>query len=131
MSDIRTARKAYCAFIDETEDAMRNAMDTVIGAALLAFDEDDEIAGLITLSETLSLYAGGKIGVINELYVIPEYRSEGLGKSLLDMAKELGETRNWKRLEVTTPGDDYQKTLRFYEREGFFKIGPRYKFELD
>lgn len=40
MSDIRTARKAYCAFIDETEDAMRNAMDTVIGAALLAFDEE-------------------------------------------------------------------------------------------
>ena len=40
MSDIRAARKAYCAFIDETQDAMREAMDGVIGAALLAFDDE-------------------------------------------------------------------------------------------
>jgi GNAT superfamily N-acetyltransferase len=99
-------------------------------STLLAFDDDGDVAGIITLAETISLYAGGYIGVINELYVMPPYRSEGLGKTLLDEAKALGESRNWKRLEVTTPGDEYVKTLRFYEREGFFKIGPRYKFEL-
>ena len=81
--------------------------------------------------ETISLYAGGYIGVINELYVAPGYRSEGVGKMLLDAAKELAENRDWVRLEVTTPGDEYQKTLRFYEREGFMAIGPRYKFMLD
>lgn len=99
-------------------------------ATLLAYDEDDDIAGIITIAECISLYAGGYIGVINELYVLPPYRSEGLGKQLLDAAKALGESRGWKRLEVTTPGDEYLKTLHFYEREGFYKIGPRYKFEL-
>ena len=78
--------------------------------------------------ETISLYAGGYIGVLNELYVVPAYRSEGVGKMLLDEAKTLGESRGWQRMEVTTPGDEYDKTLRFYEREGFIKIGPRYKY---
>ncbi|MBL7781218.1 MAG: GNAT family N-acetyltransferase [Saprospiraceae bacterium] len=96
-------------------------------STLLAMD-DDEAVGVITLVETLSLYAGGYIGVINELYVMPDYRSEGVGKILLDAAKNLAEERGWVRLEVTTPGDEYARTLRFYEREGFMLIGPRYKY---
>lgn len=97
-------------------------------STLLALDEDGDAVGVITIVESLALYAGGRIGVINELYVVPEYRSEGVGKLLLDAAKELADQRGWARIEVTTPGEDYAKTLRFYEREGFMPIGPRYKY---
>lgn len=98
-------------------------------STLLALNEDDDVVGILTLAECLSIYAGGKFGVINELYVVPEYRSEGVGKMLLDEAKDLAEARNWKRLEVTTPGDEFSRTLHFYEREGFYKIGPRYSYK--
>jgi GNAT superfamily N-acetyltransferase len=111
---------AIAAIYDEIEADDRHS-------TLLAMDEG-EVVGVITLVETISLYAGGHIGVLNELYVVPEYRSEGVGKILLDAAKELGEERGWVRLEVTTPGDEYARTLRFYEREGFLLIGPRYKY---
>lgn len=97
-------------------------------STLLALDEDGDAVGVLTIVESLGLYAGGRIGVINELYVVPEYRSEGVGKLLLDAAKELADQRGWARIEVTTPGEDYAKTLRFYEREGFMPIGPRYKY---
>jgi len=100
-------------------------------STLLATDDDGDVVGVLTIVETLSLYAGGYIGVLNELYVVPEYRSEGVGKILLDAAKALAEERGWKRLEVTTPGEEYAKTLRFYEREGFMEIGPRYKYMVD
>ncbi|MBK7936733.1 MAG: GNAT family N-acetyltransferase [Lewinellaceae bacterium] len=100
-------------------------------STLLAADEEGDAVGVMTVVETLSLYAGGYIGVINELYVVPAYRSEGVGKMLLDAVKDIAAERGWMRLEVTTPGAEYEKTLRFYEREGFFPIGPRYKFELD
>lgn len=99
-------------------------------STLLALNEDGDAVGVITMVESLSLSAGGRYGVINELYVVPDYRSEGVGKMLLDFAKELGGQRGWTRLELTTPGDEFDKTLRFYEREGFWKIGPRYKFNF-
>ena len=99
-------------------------------STLLAVDDDGDAVGVMTIVETLSLYAGGYIGVINELYVVPSYRSEGVGKILLDAAKDIAAERGWQRLEVTTPGAEYKKTLHFYEREGFFPIGPRYKFEF-
>ena len=99
-------------------------------STLLAMNEDEDIVGILTIVECLSISAGGKYGVINELFVVPEYRSEGVGKLLLEEAKELAENRGWKRLEVTTPGDDFSKTIRFYEREGFYKIGPRFCFQV-
>lgn len=97
-------------------------------STLLAQNEEEEIVGLITLVESLSLSAGGRYGVINELYVTPEYRSEGVGRMLLDFAKRVSEERAWTRIEVTTPGDSFDRTLQFYEREGFWRIGPRYKY---
>lgn len=99
-------------------------------STLLALNDEDEIVGIMTVAECLSISAGGHYGVINELYVLPEYRSEGVGKMLLDEVKELAGHRDWKRLELTTPGDEFSKTLHFYEREGFYRIGPRYKFDF-
>lgn len=100
-------------------------------STLLAIDKTEQIVGILTIVECLSISAGGKYGVLNELYVLPEYRSEGVGKLLVQEAKELAEHRDWQRLEVTTPGDEFSQTLRFYEREGFYKIGPRYCFKTD
>lgn len=100
-------------------------------STLLAVDdESSDVVGVLTVSESIALYAGGYIGVLNELYVLPEFRSAGVGKMLLDFAKEVGESRGWKRLEVTTPGAEFERTVRFYGREGFHQIGPRMKYEF-
>lgn len=117
-----TAAEIADVFVKMDEDVMHST--------LLAFNDNGDAVGVLTMVESLALYAGGRIGVINELYVVPPYRSEGVGKMLLDAAKELAEERGWQRLEVTTPGAQYEKTLRFYEREGFMPIGPRYKYPL-
>lgn len=117
-----TASEIADIFIEMDEDALHST--------LLAFNDDGDAVGVLTLVESLALYAGGRIGVINELYVVPPYRSEGVGKILLDAAKSLADERGWQRLEVTTPGEQYAKTLKFYEREGFMPVGPRYKYLL-
>ena len=100
-------------------------------STVLAYDEEkDEYVGVLPATESLALEAGGRIGGANELYVEPAYRSEGVGKMLLDAVKDLARERGWVRLELTTPGDEFEKTLRFYQREGFMRIGPRFKYHV-
>lgn len=41
-------------------------------------------------------------------------------------ARALATTRDWRRLEVTTPPlPEFDRTLAFYEREGFSITGAR------
>ncbi len=98
--------------------------------AFLSIGPQDYANGIITLSEGLSIYAGGKFGVIREFYIIPEMRSKGLGKALLEKAKEFGRINGWKRIELTPPDKmKWRRAYRFYVREGFKEIGTRIKFE--
>ncbi len=98
--------------------------------ALVAESPDRQIRGVLTLSEGVSIYAGGKFGIIREFYVVPEMRSKGIGKALLEDAKKFMQERNWMRIEVTeAPKEKYPRTHQFYIREGFHEVGPRLKFE--
>lgn len=87
---------------------------------------NDEPAGFIALYESYALYAEGAFGTIPELYVRPKYRSHELGQHLVSQAKDFGASRGWSRLEVTTPPlPQFDRTLAFYEREGFSITGGR------
>ncbi len=91
---------------------------------------DREANGVLTMSESLSIYAGGKFGIIEEFYVVPKMRSGGVGKELLKRAKAFGKDNGWKRIEVTLPDKaTWPRTHNFYTRELFKEIGPRLKFE--
>jgi GNAT superfamily N-acetyltransferase len=64
--------------------------------------------------------------LIPELYVRPEHRSKNVGLKLVSQAKSFAVSQGWKRLEVTTPPlPPFDKTLEFYEREGFAVTGGR------
>lgn len=83
-------------------------------------------AGFIALYESHALYAEGAFGTIPELYVRPRYRASGLGLRLVSEARAFGASRGWTRLEVTTPPlPQFDRTLAFYEREGFAISGGR------
>lgn len=99
------------------------------GSIVIAVDNSsDEIVGLISFVESSALYARGDFGVINELYIIPEYRSKKIGQKLIHFLMEEGKRRNWSRLELDTPEvEKSEKTINFYKKEGFIPIGYRMK----
>ncbi len=89
-------------------------------------DTNLNVVGFISLYESYSLYAEGAFGTMPELYVRDEYRSKALGRRLVAQAKSFGLSRGWRRLEVTTPPlPEFERTLAFYEREGFSVTGGR------
>lgn len=99
--------------------------------AFVAANADGKAVGVITLSESCALYAGGLFGTIPEFYVEPGWRSRGVGAALADAARAHARSLGWPRLEVTTPPlPEFDRTLAFYERCGFAVTGGR-KLKID
>lgn len=92
-------------------------------AAIIGRYNDTPIA-VITMSETYALYAGGKIGVIQEFYVLPEYRDSGIGTLLIEQVKAYGIQHEWSCIELCTPPlPEFQRTLHFYQKNGLNIVG--------
>lgn len=92
----------------------------------VAYDSVQNAVGFLALYQSYALYAEGAFGTIPELYVRPAYRSGQVGLKLIAQAKAYGVTQGWTRLEVTTPPlPQFDRTLGFYQREGFSISGGR------
>ena len=117
---------AFNFSLDETSARLKDFIDREKNFVFVAKAENAVPVGFITLYESYALYAEGVFGTIPELFVRPEFRSHNVGLQLIERAKIFGRSRGWKRLEVTTPPlPQFDKTLAFYEREGFAIAGGR------
>lgn len=107
--------------VDRARAWIKKDLYTVLLATL-----DSKPVGFLALYESYALYTEGVYGTIPEFYVRSAYRSQGIGSALLVEAKAIGHQRRWKRLEVTTPPlPQFDRTLSFYERNGFTISGGR------
>ena len=114
-------RRRVVAALDATGDRF---------AAFLAVDARRAV-GVLTLTEHVAIYAGGRYGVIDELYVAAEHRSGGAGARLVAAARTHGIRRGWRRIDVTAPpGPVWERSVRFYERLGFVFTGPKLRLDL-
>ena len=123
VAAIKTA--AFGFSLAETEARARAWLEDGNYTVLLARDGEGA-AGFIALAECRALYAEGRFGIIPELYVSPDRRSQGVGGALVNEAKRVARSNGWARLEVTTPPlPQFDRTLAFYERQGFSVSGGR------
>ena len=112
--------------LEETNARLRDFIRGEKYFVYFASREKADAVGFITLFESYALYAEGVFGTISEFFVRPRYRSQNVGFNLMEQAKLFAKSRGWKRLEVTTPPlPQFDKTLAFYQREGFVVSGGR------
>ncbi|BBF66595.1 GNAT family N-acetyltransferase [Acidithiobacillus sp. 'AMD consortium'] len=117
---------AFKFSLDETMARLKDFIYREKYFVFVAQSENQSLVGFIALYESYALYAEGAFGTIPELFVRPGYRSQNVGQRLMEQAKKFGNSRGWKRLEVTTtPLPQFDKTIAFYEREGFAITGGR------
>lgn len=97
----------------------------------IIYNHNNEAIGITTLTETQAIYAGGKYGVIDEMFVKPGYRSKNIGTQLIQNIKAIAVTKGWRRIDVTAPTEErWKRTVDFYEKNGFVFTGPKLKFKL-
>lgn len=118
--------QAFNFDLEETTNRLKDFLNREKYFVFVARVDGGNLVGFVALYESYALYAEGSFGTMPELYVRPEFRSNHVGLRLVSQAKSFGTSRGWKRLEVTTPPiPQFDKTLAFYEREGFAITGGR------
>ena len=118
--------QAFNFDLAETTSRLADFLDREKYFVFVAECGEAGLVGFISLYESYALYAEGAFGTIPELYVRPGHRANALGRQLVNAARSFGATRDWRRLEVTTPPlPQFDRTLAFYEREGFSITGGR------
>ncbi|MDO8893339.1 MAG: GNAT family N-acetyltransferase [Sulfurimicrobium sp.] len=118
--------QAFNFSLDETTSRLKDFIKREKYFVFVAQSGTAGPIGFIALTESHALYAEGAFGTIPEFFVRPGFRSQSVGLRLVEEAKTFGLARGWKRLEVTTPPlPAFDKTLAFYEREGFAITGGR------
>ena len=82
--------------------------------------KDGDVAGYMLLAYTFSQEAGGKTAWIEEIYILPEFRSKGLGSELFDFIKaEIEPDCARLRLEVEA---DNIRAKKLYKSLGFKQL---------
>jgi GNAT superfamily N-acetyltransferase len=88
------------------------------GPSALALLAGEPPAGFALMTLRPSVWYEGPVAVLDELYVVPQLRSRGLGSALLGAAEEAVRRRGGELLEIQVDGDDVD-ARRFYERHGY------------
>lgn len=76
---------------------------------------------LVTLRPTI--YCDGPLAVLDELYVLPPLRAQGIGTALLERAMAEVRSRGGGEMHINVDEPDTD-ARRFYERHGFVNIEP-------
>lgn len=77
-----------------------------------------EAVGYASCHIQLLLHHAARVAEIQEMYVMPEYRSAGVGKELMKTIKAKAEVKGAVQLEVTTRVIR-KEAIKFYVREEF------------
>ena len=82
--------------------------------------KDGDVAGYMLLAYTFSQEAGGKTAWIEEIYILPEVRSMGLGNDLFDFIKAEIEP-DCARLSLEVEADNI-RAKKLYKSLGFKQL---------
>ena len=90
-----------------------------VGEIIIAKD-GDKVIGMVTLLYTISTALGGRVVLLEDMFVLEDYRKYGVGSQLLAKAKIICFEKNAKRITLLT---DCNNTVahNFYSKNGFFK----------
>lgn len=100
-------------------EGMLGRDDVAVELALV----DDEVSGFAFLTLRPTPYSEGPLAQLEELYVLPDRRGEGIGTVLLTASVERVRALGCTEVHIGVDEIDHD-TRRFYERHGFTNIQP-------
>ena len=105
----------------EVEESREGYIRDCVDWTFLAAKEDDKVMGFLCLKET-----GNATVELAVMGVLKEYHRNGVGRELVEKAKEVAKTAGYEFMQVKTVQmgmyEDYDKTNYFYIGCGFKEL---------
>jgi GNAT superfamily N-acetyltransferase len=125
LADLLPLMRGYCDFYSSSpsDEALLTMSRALIGdpelegVQFIARDDAGEAVGFATLFWTWETNCGGRIGVMNDLFVAPERRGQGAAEALIAACRERCRQRGTLRLEWVTATDNL-RAQAVYDRVG-------------
>ena len=125
---------AYRVFYGQASDPgearafLRARLSRLESIIFLAFQED-EPGGFTQLYPSFSSASLGRVWILNDLFVTPELRGQGVAEALLKRAATFAEKAGALRLSLAT-GVENKTARRLYERTGWRREDDFYHYSL-
>lgn len=118
-----TTHQSFSTDVEKATKLLKALMESenyIVFAAI----EDNQLIGFASTCESYAIYANGKFGIIQEFYVLPNFRSQKVGEKILEAVTKYAETVEWQRIELSTPPlPAFEKTVGFYQKNNFARTG--------
>jgi GNAT superfamily N-acetyltransferase len=125
LPELLPLMRAYLDFyeVDPPDEAMLALSRSLIadpereGVQFIARDDDSRPIGFASLFWTWATTRGGRLGVMNDLFVAPEARGSGAAEALIEACRRRCEERGAVALEWQTAVDNH-RAQAVYDRVG-------------
>ncbi|HKP44225.1 GNAT family N-acetyltransferase [Mycobacterium sp.] len=113
LPELMPMLRAYCDFyrVDPPEERLRALANALIdnpaeGAQLIARDSHGTPVGFATIYWTWQTLHAARVGVLNDLFVVPASRGSGTGRALIERSLEFCRERGAEKLAWETAPDN-------------------------
>jgi ribosomal protein S18 acetylase RimI-like enzyme len=125
LDELLPLMRAYCDFYEvapSDEDLLALSRALIAdpereGVQLVARGEDGAAVGFATVFWSWTTTRGGRLAVMNDLYVAPEARGSGAADTLIEACAERGREHGAVSLEWSTALDNH-RAQKVYDRVG-------------
>jgi GNAT superfamily N-acetyltransferase len=105
-------------------EVLRERLSTLLaGDAMFAIVAGSPAIAIALVSVRPSVWYAGRVGVLDELYVEPHHRNEGVGSAILALLRQHATSVGIDAIEINVDEGDID-AQRFYERHGYSSIEP-------
>jgi GNAT superfamily N-acetyltransferase len=95
----------------------------LLGGEVIALLSGEPAIGVAVVSLRPNVWYDGPVALLDELYVAPPWRDQGIGSALLAAVESTVRERGADLVEINVDGQDID-ARRLYERRGYTDIEP-------
>jgi len=124
----------YRQFYEQTPDAAKarefiQARLSADESVIFIAEDQGQVLGFTQLFPSFSSVGAARAWILNDLYVLPEARRQGVARALLDAAADFGRSTGAARLELETDHDN-RSAQALYRHMGWEVYDGTMRFRL-